>query len=1279
MIRSRLKTISFFCCIALLVAAFLAGVTNAQSGTSGISGSVVDQAGSAVPGATIRISNPETGFNRSLTTDNSGRYNFASIAPATYRLEVEATGFKKLLNSNVQARVDSPIDLSLTLEAGSISAVVDVTSGSIESIVNTQDATLGNNFVPEQLTQLPTDLRRVNDLLALQPGVTADGYVAGGRSDQANITLDGVDINDQQTGGRSFSGDPTQGSALRSTTESVEEFRITTLGANSNQGRSSGAQVSLITKSGTNNLNGSLFYFNRPTFGSANTFFNNSAGRYVATDDAVIAGTALVGDERIPRPSLARQVYGGTLGGPIKKDKFFFFYSYEGQYQTQEATVNRTVPLAHVGRGEIRFNGTGPSCTGAPSATGNCRIQLAEFNQIFSQIQGANPAAVSVLSAAAMAFPSNNMIIGDGLNTGGFSFNSPTTVTENTHIAKLDYNLNSKQQLFVRGNYQYDNTAGVSAFPGTPPTSLWSHPTGFVAGHNWTISNNKINNFRYGFTRQAFSTQGDSSDSNISFRFVYAPRLFARTLDRITPVQNITDDFTLIKGNHTIQFGGNVRIIRNRRNSFASAFDSAVTNPSFYDQSGGVVNGRITANGYTIDGGSVASVQAAATALIGRFSQYSGNFTFDIDGSILPAGSPASRSFATEEYDVYAQDVWKITNNLTLTYGLRYSLSRPVYEQNGFQVVPTEKLGDFFERRTAAAAAGTALNDLISFRLAGPKNNAPGFYEMDKNNFQPRVGLAWSPDFDKGFLRNIFGKKGTSVFRGGFGITNDYFGGQLAVSFDGLSTIGFTSSTTIAANTFNVTDNPAPRFTGFGQDIRALPGIPAPVQRFSTDVTAACLSGAERCPQRIESSLDGTITSPTHYSWNVSYGRQLPKSMYFEASYIGRAARNLFGSRDIMALNNLVDPVSGQDWYTAAGILHDLRLANTPINQVQALPFFNHFFPNYTTTVNGVALNSTQRVYRLAARDGLPGPVGGGFDILDWTFIQLLIDDRGIFPNAFFHPQYAAFSSFGTFASSDYHGATFSLRQRLGNTLSYDINYTFSKSIDDVSGLQTGGSFGTQFLLNPLRPQDSRALSDFDSRHVINANFLFNFPIGRGRALLGGISNWADALIGGWSLRGIFRGNTGNPLSTPFDQAQWATNWNVQSNGTRLTNVDFGAFRDTQNFFANPELAFNSFRNARPGETGERNTLRAPGFQALDLGLSKSFQMPWSENHKFQVRWEVFNVLNKQYFAVTNQSRSTYGLPQDPEISQAPSNFGKIFTDIQGNPRRMQFGLRYSF
>jgi len=1252
--------------VAIVGLTFLILQVSAQSGTTGIHGLVLDKNGAAVPGATISLSDPQTGFTRTGTSDNNGAYNFPGLQPSTYRIEVTAKGFKKLVNSNAKALVDLPTDLNLILEAGDVSVVVDVTSDNIEAVINNQDASIGNNFEPKQIVQLPTDLRRVADLLTLQPGVTREGYVVGGRSDQANITLDGADINDQQNGGRIAQFQTTQDTVLRPTAESVEEFRITTTNPNASQGRSSGAQISLITKPGTNNFRGAVYYFYRPTALSANTFFNNLAG--------------------IERPSLARHVYGGAIGGPIFKDKLFFFYAYEGQNQKLGVSTCNVVPLAHMGQGQMKFIGTAPTDP-VGTAPHVVTITTADFNNIFS-IAHQNPAAVSVFQNAASKYAANDPSCGgDNVNSGGFRFNSPTTDKENTHIARFDWNINNSQRLFARVNKQFDVTTGASAFPDTPQTANWVHPYGWVVGHDWTLSPTMINNFRYGFTRQAFSSQGDSSANNISFRFVFSPVNFSRTLSRITPTTNYSDDFIWTIGKHTVQIGANIRIVRNERLDFGNAFDSAITNPSFYDNSGRVINSAFNAAGYSIAGGQSSIVQNAATALLGRYSEYAGNFTFDINGNVVSTGTPTNRNFATEEYEGYGQDQWKPFRNLTITYGVRYSLDRPVYEKDGFEVVPVQRLGDFFDQRKQAASLGVPFNGLITFQKGGPANNAPGFYSMDWGNWQPVFAAAWSPNFKHGFLRAIFGGNDDSVIRGGFRKVTDHFGEQLAVSFDGLSTIGFTSSTEISANTYNVTDRLAPLFTGFNQNIRSLPGIPPPAQRFSTDVDPDCLAGITTCPQRIESSLDATIKTPVHYTWNVSWGRKLPKGIYVEASYIGRMARHLLAAQDVNALNDLMDVQTGMDWYKAAGVVADLRAQNVPFDSSNNIPYFDHIFGAgmagkvqqfvldnfgfFDPTFNG--LTPTQTIRYLAGHDG--------YDIQDWTFIQSIIDDAGTTPNLFFHPQYAAFSAFSSVARSNYNGATFSVRQRLGSGITWDFNYTFQKSFDNASGLQTGASYGSQFILNSLRPEDNYAYSDFDTRHNINANFIVDIPVGRGRKMFSDMNKYADAVLGGWTITGIYRWNSGLPTSAPFDAAQWATNWNAQSAGTLIKPLTFKTNRSTQSVFADAKAAVNSFRNARAGETGQRNVFRLPGYSALDMGLSKSFNMPWNENHKLSVRWEVFNIMNYQYFFADTFTRESFGLPQDsdlPSTDPAP-NFGQIFSSIQGQPRRMQFGLRYSF
>ena len=1230
----------------------------AQSSTSSVTGSVVDPQKNVIPGATVTLTNREKNFTRTQTTTDNGSFAFSLIPPGQYQIEAEAKGFKKSVLTDVGAQVAKPTTVIVELEVGIATETVTVSSGAGEVLVNKEDGTLGNNFINQQITQLPLEARSPLALVTLQPAVTREGYVAGARSDQSNITLDGIDINEAQT---NSVGSP----VIRLNAEAIEEFRVTTVNANAAAGRSSGAQISLVSKSGSNDWHGALFLANRNTSTSANDFFNNRAG--------------------VARPKLIRNTYGGAIGGPILRDRFFFFYSYEGRKDISETGVTRTVPLASLGRGELRY--VNPS-------GGITTLTTAQLNTIFPAAQ-MNPVAIAALRDAAAKYPANDFTTGDSsasrlLNTAGFRFNAPTPVTLNSHSGRFDYNLTDKQQLFLRANIIYDLTGGVPQFPDTPAPNLWEHPWGFVAGHTWTINSKFVNNFRFGITREAFSQQGDSAENNISFRFVFSPRRFLRTLNRTTPVQNFTDDFSWTSGNHSMQFGTNVRRISNVRSSFANAYDNAITNPSFYIGGGNSISSLVSAFS-PIGAGFAAAVQNATTALIGRYSQYSALFTFDNDGSVLAPGSSADRDFRANEYDVYGQDVWRVGSSLTVTYGLRYSISTPIWENNGFETTTSIPLTTYFERRLAGAAAGKPYNELLSLQLSGKKNGKPPLYNWDKNNFQPRIALAWSPKFEGGFFGKLFGTNSESVFRGGFGITNDYYGQQLAVSFDLNNALGFSSSRNINANTYSVTGSNrplAPLFTGYGQDVRSLPNITVPGNL--TFPQTAPMTFA----RPIQSSLDSALVAPIHYSWNATFERELPKGMVLQLSYIGRSARNLIASRDVMALNNLVDPKSGMDWYTAAGILEDMRRRGVPVSQVPQIPYFANLFPaNLAQLMNdnywgedliNTAFNQTQAVYANTDPD-----IYGN----DWTDIQDVIDQAvngglSTLNNLFFQPQYGALSSFSSIANSNYHAATVSLRERLGTSLTMDFNYTWSHSLDDASGLATSGAFGGAFIHNPILQKNSYANSDFDIRHIVNVNGIWQLPIGKGRMFLGDSNKVVDGILGGWQLSGIFRWNSGLPTgfygaSGPYDDARWATNWNVQSNLTRIREIETCPTRGSGN--APPKLfgcstvdAYRSFRAARPGESGDRNVFRVPGYVNLDMGLGKSFRMPWSEGHKLQIRVEAFNITNTQRLGQFDTSRTGFGMVLDPEQASPPTNWSN-FTAIQGSPRVFQFGFRYEF
>jgi hypothetical protein len=420
--------------------------------------------------------------------------------------------------------------------------------------------------------------------------------------------------------------------------------------------------------------------------------------------------------------------------------------------------------------------------------------------------------------------------------------------------------------------------------------------------------------------------------------------------------------------------------------------------------------------------------------------------------------------------------------------------------------------------------------------------------------------------------------------------------------------------------------------------------------------------------------------------WNLTLERQLPAGFVMQASYIGRAGRNLLAQRDPVAPNNLKDPKSGQDWFTAATNLEKLRQAGHT-GPVPAQAFFDNMFPDLRNVMDAYygpdalpeGMTPTETVYYIM-HDWEYGN--------DWTYLQEEIDLAHNVPY-FWQPQYGSLSAWSTVANSNYHGMTLSLRQRFRNTLNWDFNYTLSHSLDDASGLQGELDYSTSaFIISPLRQREFYGNSDFDIRHMINVNGLYGLPFGRGRLLGGKAPGWANAIIGDWQLSGIFRWNTGLPAVGPYDDARWATNWNVQSFATPTrpvkTCVTKGDGDSAPKLFGcNTEYAYQSFRNAYPGEGGARNIFRLPSYISLDMGLAKAFRMPWKEGHQLQFRWEVFNVTNTQRFGNTeNQdtSRTGMGIRLDPLLNNLspPANWSNL-TGIQGAPRVMQIGLRYEF
>src|SRR4051812_15450834 len=473
--------------------------TSAQTATTSLHGTVVDPKGGVLPGATVRIVSPATGFKRDTTSGQDGFYQFLQLPPGTYTVTADAANVGKVDVKDVRLLVNQPTTLDLTVKLAGATTTVEVRGEA--PTVNTQDATIGNAFNTQQIMSLPFEGRNAVEILSLQPGVvytnptegtqvngnfdSRNGSVNGGRSDQTNITIDGLDNNDPNSGS-AFGG------ALRSTLDSLQEFRVTTTNANAEVGRSSGAQVVLVTKSGTNKWHGSLYEDNRSDIGEANDWFNKQS--------QIASGFP-------NRPiKLIRNTFGGSVGGPIVKDRFFFFFNYEGQRRAESLQVTRVVPSDDLRNGIIHYI----SDSGSVVTLGPAQIAAMDTGCVSNGTcpwgPGVDPNSLAVLQS----YPHPNTdAVGDTLNFRGFTFPASAPLRQNTLIGKLDLNVDQggNHKIFVRGNLQDDHfvpeNAGSSGsfsdqqqFPGLPNNATnFNNSKGVAIGYTAILGQNLINSF----------------------------------------------------------------------------------------------------------------------------------------------------------------------------------------------------------------------------------------------------------------------------------------------------------------------------------------------------------------------------------------------------------------------------------------------------------------------------------------------------------------------------------------------------------------------------------------------------------------------------------------------------------------------------------------------------------------------------------------------------------------------------------------------------------------
>jgi len=1343
------------CIIVLVLLLCSVTLTYAQSGTTSLRGTVTDPAGAVVPDATIMLSSAEIAVNLTTQTDKNGSYQFQSVRPATYVMTVNASGFASFKQSGLVLLVATPATSDVKLQVASGTITVEVQAST--QTVNTQDATLGNTFDSRQILALPFEGRDAAGVLSLQPGVTfvgtnpddnidtRNGALNGGRSDQANITLDGVD-NNQQARGTAFQG------AVRSTLDSIEEFRVTTIGDNADQGRSSGGQVTLVTKSGTNTFHGALFEQNRPTVTAANDWFNKQAEL----------------SNGLPNKpgKVIRNTFGGSLGGPIKKDRLFFFGTYEGQRLAENQQVQRNVPAPNLQDGVVLYpcapilNADGsvntPATTICPGGNNGLPPVVGFSGKTYSfapGTSGVGPAQIAMMDPNCSTpvlpnFPNGTCPLGpginklvanaqgtgvfnqyptansgacsnaDGFNISCFSFSAPNPTRLNTTIVKLDYNLNRSgtQHVFLRGNYQTDKTAQPPQFPGMPANNVVRDTSrAIAAGYTATFSSTLVNNLRFGLTRESQDNLGIENLPIVTFRYFDDLHPSVGSLSPSTsftrkfhiPVYNWLDDVSWTKGKHTLQFGTNIRRITNSRATDQSNINYASTNPNYLAAQAAGSNGSLDPEAFglkPVDLNNANPYDFAVTNIVGIIAQVNGQYNRTATGAPIPEGALVQKDFRSWESDFYFQDVWHARPTLTITAGLRYTLLQPVYDLSGNQVSPNQNLTQFVSNRAQAMAQGQTFDELITYSPSGQANGKAPYWPWDYKDLGPRFSFAYAPNPSGGLWQSLFGASGKTSIRGGFGIVYDHFGTALVDTFDLNGSFGLD---TVISNPASVqTIDGAARFSG-PNNVPALSenGVllqPAPSGPFPYTPP---VSTPGNPLQQITYGFDTKLRTPYSETFDFSVTRELPGGITFEAAYVGRLAHRLLQQRDLAMPLDLTDPKSGTDYFAAATQLAKLAQANTPVSQVPNIPYFQNLFPNAAGVVNfgpgtascgdgNLKLNhggapgllnvpnpsATQAMYELFFCNWGASTFGASnfVNIFDSFCFPACANINGVdTPYAFYNKEFSALYAWSSMGNSSYNAGQFMLRSRNMRGLQFDFNYVLSKSLDIGSDSERVPAFGgLSAIINTWSPKQLRGVSDFDTRHQINSNWVYDLPFGRGKKFGHDWNRFTNTFLGGWQLAGIYRWTSGFPFSIPAG-GTWNTNFQLSGDTVLTGSVHEGlTYVNGQPFAfniggasADPSKYWNSvLRLPYPGESGQRNIFRGQGFFGIDAGLNKTFSL--TERQALRFSAYAYNL--------TNSVRFDAGTLINNSALTNPSTIG-LYSGTLTKPRVMEFALRYSF
>ena len=1181
--------------------------------TSRITGQVTDAQGGVVVGATVTLTDKSTRAAKTVTTNEEGRYVFASLDPGAYDLTVETRGFRKSVISNLNAQVSKSTNVDVSLQPGGAEEQVTVSAaGGVQ--LQKDDSSIGNVIDHDRIARLPNADRQATSLLTLQPGITTGGEVTGARADQNTFSLDGIDVSDN------IIGLPFR-TVIPVTAESIDELRVTVANPSVSFGRSAGSQVLFVTKRGTDQFHGSAYEYYQGAVLNANTWDNNQNG--------------------LKRPPLVDNRFGASVGGPLWKERLFFFFNYEGRRLPGTQKATRIVPTDSFRSGILKFRALDGGVLTVNPRTFDPRGL------------GANPA---ILKALAL-MPSPNATGGDGLNTGAFSFNFPSTLTSDFGVLRLDFQVNKNwsfegkgaaQRLIQTGANQTDlvNLKGGNSFPERPRDLTFA-----LIGN---IRHNMVNEFRYGHvvdnssfgaisptTIAGFNVAVDIAGANTTAPFLDQPidvdTQRARRQSAFSAVDQFLDNATLTKGAHTMQFGGDFRRIRTIHFRDDKVVGSVSTPVAEIGASGNVevttaerpptCSQAVTSN--CLQSGDITRYNQLYAGVLGIVDRVSYLAVRDADLKPLPIGTALVNDTILHHWEFYAADVWKMKPSLTLTYGLLYQWHTPPKDKQDRQSILVYKdsqkaidVQDYLKQKREAALQGDIFNPDIAY-LPINQSGRSGVFDINRKDFSPRMSAAWSPSFRGGWLGRTFGDRRT-VIRGGYSLTYDRANTVATVIIPMLG-VGFAQTLSILGPKNR---NGDPFRAGIDGN------IPVPVNTAATSPVVPDKPFGE-----LLSFVDNPrLKDPRNHNIDFTIQRELPWKMLVEVAYVGRLARELYQSYNLGSDPFFFkDKKSGQSFAQAFdGVATQLRSGVQP-DRVRAQAWFE----------NQLGAGGTGLLAGIFTGDFIAGNLNNiwnlGIDFFGAPFNNQQSLDLFVRANG---------------GRSNYHAMIVSLHKRNTSGMTFDFNYTLAKSFDQVGAVQnSAGELASSFF-----PDLEYGPSFYDRRHSINANGVYDLPFGQGRRFDAG--NWLNRVISGWYMAGIYHYESGQPL-------QVTQNFSGQTyGGTVIFGYGTGAIPTAKvstglnssktgtglNLFSDPEQALKSFRPVLLSQDGRagRGVLRGLSHWQLDMSFGKETKI--RENVKFVVAVDFFNMFNHPNFF-------------DPAPNlEDPANFGVITTQLFNNP-----------